>query len=144
MKTHFQQFTPLNLSGFFDQWVKEKGFAHFDILWVLKTDDTYQVRIKQTPRFNEVTYRNVVATVTAFSKDFERFDYILAMDRQNLADLRAMCPEDFTGRLDLFANFGADRSITEVPDPYYGGDDGFENVYQMIDSACEVIAKKLN
>jgi len=34
--------------------------------------------------------------------------------------------------------------IKEVPDPYYGGEDGFENVYQMIDRACEEIAKKLN
>ncbi|PCJ65536.1 MAG: hypothetical protein COA58_08990 [Bacteroidetes bacterium] len=74
MKTHFQDFTPLSLTGFFDQWIKESGFAHFDMISVSEKNDTYTVRIKQTPRFNEVTYQNVVATLTAFSSTFERHD----------------------------------------------------------------------
>jgi aminopeptidase N len=108
MKTHFQQFTPLSLTGFFDQWIKEKGFAHFDILWVLNTDATYQVRIKQTPRFNEVTYKNVVATVTAFSMDFERYDaqVVIMNDEQNF-DIA--CPFE-----PVFWSFDFDDKISDA------------------------------
>lgn len=68
-------------------------------------------------------------------EDFDHFDYILAMDNQNLADLQAMCPQNYTGRLDLFMAFAADSDITEVPDPYYGGDQGFAQVLDLIESA---------
>ena len=72
--------------------------------------------------------------------DFDRFDYILAMDRQNLADLEAMRPPGFGGHLGLLLDFGLDSSPEwghrEVPDPYYGGDDGFQLVVALIRDAC--------
>lgn len=70
----------------------------------------------------------------AQADDFEVFDYILAMDRQNLADLQQLAPSDYKGRLDLFLNF-SDLPETEVPDPYYGGEQGFEHVLDLVESA---------
>ncbi|MEP5568082.1 MAG: low molecular weight protein-tyrosine-phosphatase [Halioglobus sp.] len=68
-------------------------------------------------------------------QDFADFDYVLAMDNQNLADLRAMCPEEFSGYLGLFLPFDPLAAMTEVPDPYYGGDEGFSEVLDMVEAA---------
>lgn len=68
--------------------------------------------------------------------DFQRYDFILAMDKQNLADLNALVPADYSGRLDLFLSF-ADAGVEEVPDPYYGGKEGFEHVLDLIEAASE-------
>ncbi|WP_374763211.1 low molecular weight protein-tyrosine-phosphatase [Yunchengibacter salinarum] len=57
--------------------------------------------------------------------DFERFDLLLAMDSNNLADLRRMAPPDRTDRVRLFLDFAPDLAGTDMPDPYYGGADGF-------------------
>lgn len=76
------------------------------------------------------------------ARDFERFDYILAMDRQNLRDLQAMCPADFKGTLALFLEFSA-SSVSEVPDPYYGGDAGFEEVLDLIESASQGLLQNI-
>ncbi len=69
--------------------------------------------------------------------DFDSHDYILAMDESNLADLEAMRPPDYRGTLDLFLNFGNDPGQREVPDPYYGGDQGFERVLDLIETAAD-------
>ena len=67
------------------------------------------------------------------SEDFSTFDYILAMDDQNLADLQALKPDDFNGCLDLFLSFSSDYAGQAVPDPYYGGEQGFEHVLDMVE-----------
>ncbi len=72
--------------------------------------------------------------------DFDRFDLILAMDRQNLRDLRALAPDDeAAGRVRLLREFdpaSAGAPDLDVPDPYYGGDDGFDVVLDQVDAAC--------
>ncbi|TXS93001.1 low molecular weight phosphotyrosine protein phosphatase [Parahaliea maris] len=68
--------------------------------------------------------------------DFSLFDYVLAMDESNLGDLRAMRPASFAGHLGLFLDF-ADTGLREVPDPYYGGDDGFDHVLDLIEAASD-------
>ncbi len=68
--------------------------------------------------------------------DFERFDYILAMDSQNLRDLQRMRPAHFRGELDLFLNYGT-SALREVPDPYYGGEDGFHRVLDLVEEAAQ-------
>lgn len=91
MEAYFSEFTALNLSGFFDYWVKEAGFAHFDINWIIEQGGRYKVHIKQTPRFNEVNYAGTVATVTAFSKDWERHDaQVIIFNREQTVDVN--CP----------------------------------------------------
>ena len=67
--------------------------------------------------------------------DFEVFDYILAMDRANLVELEEMRPENYSGHLGLFLEFSQDENYTEVPDPYYGGGEGFRTVLSLVESA---------
>lgn len=63
-------------------------------------------------------------------RDFDAYDYILAMDYSNLDDLERMAPKDFSGVLRSFLSFAPDAPTDEVPDPYYSG--RFEEVYQLV------------
>jgi protein-tyrosine phosphatase len=76
-------------------------------------------------------------------KDFAAFDYVLAMDEANLSDLQAMCPEDYQGELALFLDFHPDESIREVPDPYYGGEQGFDHVFDLVEIASEQLLQQI-
>lgn len=76
------------------------------------------------------------------AQDFDRFDYILAMDAQNLKDLQQMRPAHFRGELDLFLRYGAGH-LHEVPDPYYGGDDGFEHVLDLVEDAAQGLLRAI-
>jgi protein-tyrosine phosphatase len=71
------------------------------------------------------------------SQDFARFDYILAMDDMNLAELNTMCPEHYPGHLGLFLPFAPGSATDEVPDPYYGGDRGFAEVLDLVEAASQ-------
>ena len=67
--------------------------------------------------------------------DFHEFDYILAMDEDNLHGLRSRCPPECEDRLHLFLSFAPRMGEREVPDPYYGGTHGFEHVFDLVDAA---------
>ena len=67
--------------------------------------------------------------------DFERFDLILAMDHENLEVLRRRAPRDARERLRLFLEFAPAGGPAEVPDPYYGGPNGFEEVLDLVEAA---------
>jgi protein-tyrosine phosphatase len=69
-------------------------------------------------------------------EDFHRFDYLLAMDADNLSLLQAMRPAGFAGELQLFLDYASDVSETDVPDPYYGGADGFDRVLDLTENAA--------
>ncbi|MFV1873992.1 MAG: low molecular weight protein-tyrosine-phosphatase [Oleiphilus sp.] len=69
-------------------------------------------------------------------QDFQKFDYIFAMDKANLATLQARCPRQFQDKLALFLDY-AEGSEQEVPDPYYGGEQGFNHVLDLIESASD-------
>lgn len=75
--------------------------------------------------------------------DFEDFDLIYAMDGDNLSDIIALAntKEDIE-KVKLILNEIAPNTDHAVPDPYYGEDDGFENVYQLLNEACEIITNK--
>ena len=64
--------------------------------------------------------------------DFYRFDYVLAMDEANLDLLKRLRPRDAQSHLGLFLEFAERHADKEVPDPYYGGADGFERVLDMV------------
>ncbi|UTF60915.1 low molecular weight protein-tyrosine-phosphatase [Gilvimarinus sp. DA14] len=68
--------------------------------------------------------------------DFETFDYIVAMDESNLMDLQAMQPAGFKGTLALFLDYAPQSPEREVPDPYYGGAEGFEHVLNLVEQAA--------
>jgi protein-tyrosine phosphatase len=69
--------------------------------------------------------------------DFSRFDYVLAMDNANMAILYRLCPQPLRDRLGLFLKYAQKHREREVPDPYYGGIDGFERVLDMVEDAAE-------
>jgi protein-tyrosine phosphatase len=68
--------------------------------------------------------------------DFVRFDHILAMDRDNLKLLQEACPVEHRRKLRLFLDFATQSDVDEVPDPYYGGSDGFEHVLDLVEDAA--------
>ncbi|WP_233860961.1 low molecular weight protein-tyrosine-phosphatase [Tenacibaculum piscium] len=75
--------------------------------------------------------------------DFNEFDVIYAMDLQNYKNIIAMATTSVEiEKVTMILNETAAEN-NEVPDPYYGGNQGFENVYKMLDKACEIIASKL-
>ena len=68
--------------------------------------------------------------------DFEEFDYVLAMDHSNCSDLESICPNGHENRISLFLDFANNANEREVPDPYYGGEQGFEHVLDLIEEAA--------
>ncbi|SDB43800.1 protein-tyrosine phosphatase [Flavobacteriaceae bacterium MAR_2010_188] len=77
-------------------------------------------------------------------KDFDEFDLIYVMDESNMSDVLSLARNDEDAqKVKLILNEIPDYKIQEVPDPYYGGRDGFKDVYNMLNEACDNIAKKL-
>ncbi len=78
------------------------------------------------------------------AEDFERFDLVLAMDGDNLAHAEQLCPPSRRDRLKLLLDYAPQLGQREVPDPYYGGDAGFEAVLDLVEAACDgLIATEL-
>ncbi|MFB9057901.1 low molecular weight protein-tyrosine-phosphatase [Mariniflexile ostreae] len=76
--------------------------------------------------------------------DFDRFDYIYVMDQSNFDNVLELARnEKDKAKVKFILNEVYPNQNHDVPDPYYGGDEGFESVYNMLDEASEVIAKKL-
>ncbi len=69
--------------------------------------------------------------------DFHEFDYVLAMDDDNLQHLEMICPVEQRKKLQLFMTFAPQMKKREVPDPYYGGGSGFEQVLDLVEAAAE-------
>lgn len=69
--------------------------------------------------------------------DFERHDLILAMDWDNLALIQEECPAEHLGKVRRLTEFCLKHDSPVVPDPYYGGKDGFEHVLDLVEDACE-------
>ena len=77
--------------------------------------------------------------------DFEDFDFIYVMDRSNLSDVLLLAKtETHRNKVKMILNVKEGERAMEVPDPYYGGERGFEKVFILLDEACEHIAKSLS
>ncbi len=77
-------------------------------------------------------------------KDFDQFDYIFTMDSQNYIDVVKQTEvEKAKEKVDLYMNQAFPSINKNVPDPYFGGDEGFENVYQMLVEASEAFLQKI-
>ncbi len=70
-------------------------------------------------------------------EDFERFDYLLAMDQDNFLALSEICPGPHLEKIHMFMDFAPHMRTREVPDPYYGGPSGFERVFDLVEAAAE-------
>ncbi|WP_339864161.1 low molecular weight protein-tyrosine-phosphatase [Paremcibacter congregatus] len=77
-------------------------------------------------------------------QDFTDYDYILGMDQENIYNMKALAPEEHHHKIRLFMEYGENcPGITEVPDPYSGGLDGFDRVYNIIDRGADGFLKYL-
>lgn len=91
---------------------------------------------KQGIDISDLRGRQIVA------EDFERFDLLLAMDASNLRDMLRLAPnEELAAKAKLVMDYAPGHRHREVPDPYYGGDEGFEHVYRMLTEACRNLLK---
>jgi protein-tyrosine phosphatase len=75
--------------------------------------------------------------------DFGKFDLLLAMDRDNFADLASRCPNEYAGRLSLFLPFAGVNTPEEVPDPYYGSVEDFARVVDLAISGAKGMLARL-
>ncbi len=76
--------------------------------------------------------------------DFKKFDYIVAMDDENFANILDLDTEGlYINKLHKMVEFFSKRDVDEVPDPYYGGSKGFENVLDILEDACENLLTKI-
>jgi len=96
-----------------------------------------QFAIKRGYRLNSVSRR-------VQPRDFDRFDYIIGMDKLNVRDLRAIARnENDRIKITLMTDYCSDKKYDSVPDPYYGGAAGFELVLDILEDACEGLVRKL-
>ncbi len=77
------------------------------------------------------------------ASDFSRFDYVLAMDEANLSILNRLRPSNAQAHLGLFLDFAERHDEREVPDPYYGGVEGFEQVLNMVEDAANGLLQQI-
>lgn len=75
--------------------------------------------------------------------DFERFDYVLAMDSANLAILQYLAPRGCKKHVSLLLDFARHHGEREVPDPYFGGAQGFERVLDMVEDAAQSLLQHI-
>jgi len=101
--------------------------------------DARAVKVGEARGYNFSGIRSRMIT----SQDFEQFDLILAMDKNNLLELQAKCPAQYQSKLALLLSYG-DGLELEVPDPYYGGSRGFELVLDLIENATIGLANEIS
>lgn len=90
-------------------------------------------RMRRTAKRHHIDLTSRARKFTA--SDLNSFDFILAMDRSNLSDILALSDGEHSATVQLMRDFEP-MANADVPDPYYGGDDGFEAVYQLLDVCC--------
>ncbi|WP_444913356.1 low molecular weight protein-tyrosine-phosphatase [Microbulbifer sp. PAAF003] len=86
----------------------------------------------------ENSYARQVATT-----DFTKYDHIFAMDKDNLEALQSLQPDSSGAQLGLFLSVLQDSDLAEVPDPYYGGIEGFQHILQLIEQASDAFIEQL-
>ncbi len=132
--------------GVFQQMVNQRGLSE-----QIKVDSagTHAYHIGEAPdrRSQETAVANGydlseqrARQVTVY--DIDEYDYVIGMDQSNKYNLSKLVTDDQQNKLHLMMSFAPDQQETEVPDPYYG-EDGFENVFYMIEVACEGLLKQI-
>ena len=127
--------------GVFRKLVEEAGYGEYVEVDSAGTH-AYHTREPPDPRAQEAAAQRGIDIShlrgrQAAAKDFFRFDYVLAMDHENYANLRALCPTGQEQKLRLFLDFARTSTERAVPDPYFGGASGFNRVLDMIEDAAE-------
>lgn len=101
-------------------------------------------RMSATAKQRGVDITSQRARTVASSQDLEAWDHILVMDRENLANTRRLAATDAQrARIRLFRDFDPSPGHGEVPDPYYGGEDGFDLVYEIVERTSGALLSHL-
>lgn len=133
--------------GVFQALVEREGLSHR-----IEVDSAgthaYHIGNPPDPRSQEMAERRGVdlselRARKAVTEDFEMFDYVLAMDRANYDDLLDICPPQHEEKLRLFLDFASGTDMSEVPDPYYGGARGFEEVFDLVENASAGLLREI-
>ena len=135
--------------GVFERMVKEEGLSH-----LIEVDSSgthsWHVGNPPDPRSQEVAMRhgldlNYQQARKVTSADIDDYDYIIAMDRDNLAILQALAKnKESLNKIALFLDFAEGIELSEVPDPYYGGPGGFDHVYELVEAAASGLLQSIN
>ena len=122
----------------FRQKLQENGLQN-QILADSAGTGNYHIGEQPDPRAMEVAERNSLpmdhCARQLSNADFTEFDYIIAMDQQNLMDAESRKPGDTKAKLFLMRKFEGNN--LDVPDPYFGGREGFDNVYSILDTSTQ-------
>jgi protein-tyrosine phosphatase len=94
------------------------------------------LRAQKAARDRGVELKHLRARKVIFG-DFADYDYLLVMDDDNYHIVNQACPEHFKHKIHYFLDFASNLSTRQVPDPYYGGNQGFDRVLDMIENAAE-------
>jgi protein-tyrosine phosphatase len=126
--------------GVFRKLVSEAGLSEHIHIDSAGTASWHQGKMPDARTIAAAKSRNIDLSVlrarAVIANDFNQFDYILAMDESNLEYLQSLKPENYTGHLGLFLAFGKQTHYREVPDPYHGGQAGFELVLDLVEDAA--------
>ena len=129
----------------FRQKVREAGLSQHFVIESAGTGD-WHVGQNPDPRTIRVLQENGIEHFSPArqvnTKDFQTFDYVIAMDKANLVDLYRW-PGSRSEKVSLMLNWGPTANDDIVPDPYYGEYQNFQEVYQLLDEASEQILTKL-
>lgn len=133
--------------GLFEAMVAKEGLSEMIVVDSAGTH-AYHVGNPPDPRSQETALRHGIDLSGQRARrvaqpDFERFDYILAMDRDNYSLLADSCPDEQRHKLSLFLEFAPELPEREVPDPYYGGASGFEQVYNLVEAASRGLLEEI-
>lgn len=134
--------------GIFKQRVSEEGLDDKIIVESAGTSG-WHVGERPDPRSIEVAINNGIELDSfgrkAIGNDFEEFDYIIAMDRNNYEDLKNLPGSSKGGaaKLYLMRDFDEFGKGQDVPDPYYGGEDGFILMFELIDRSCRNLLEEI-
>ncbi len=126
--------------GVFRRLVVEQGLSH---RVEIDSAGTHAYHVGEPPdrRARETALRHGVdigdlRARLAERTDFELFDYVLAMDQDNYRHLSRLCPAGMETKLRLFMDFAPEFRVRDVPDPYYGGEQGFDQVFDLVEAAA--------
>lgn len=133
--------------GVFRHLVTQAGLAHLIEIDSAGThayhvDEPPDPRAQATARQYGIDIGNLRGR-QALADDIERFDYILAMDRENYGNLQNICPTGLEHKIRLFLEFAPQRAEREVPDPYFGGASGFNRVLDMVEEAAQGLLRDI-
>lgn len=127
--------------GVFRKKVAEAGLAHLIHIDSAGTADWHRGKAPDARTVSAAAARSfdlsALRARQVVAADLHQFDYVLAMDEANLADIHSLSATAYPAQTGLFLRYSQQNNYSEVPDPYYGGEDGFSLVLDLVEEAAE-------